>query len=216
MKPKLFKNVHIGDHSVIGEYCILGIPPRGKKSGQLSLKIGKRAQIRPFAVLYAGSTIGDNFETGTLVSIREDNFIGNNVVVGTGSTLEHGNTIGDRVRIHSGCFLEMADIESDVFIGPHVILTDDLHPPCPKYEICRKTVKIKRNAKIGAGVVILPGITIGRGALVGAGSVVTKDVPDNAVTAGNPSRVRKYIDELKCTKGLFKKPYDWLKLKKRG
>lgn len=211
MKFKIYENVVVGKGSVMGDFCILGLSPRGKRPGELRLKIGKRAIIRPFSVIYAGSVIGDNFETGTLVSIREDNDIGNNVVVGTGSTLEFGNRIGDRVRIHSGCFLEMAEIESDVFIGPHVILTDDLHPPCSKYKSCKGGVKIMKSAKIGAGAVILPGLTIGCNAVVGSGAVVTKDVPRNAVVVGNPAKFSKYINELKCHKGFLNKPYDKLK-----
>jgi acetyltransferase-like isoleucine patch superfamily enzyme len=61
-------------------------------------------------------------------------------------------------------------------------------------------VHIKRNVWIGVNVTILPGVTIGENAVVGAGTVVTKDVPDNAVVVGNPARVIRYLDAGKFNK----------------
>jgi len=52
---------------------------------------------------------------------------------------------------------------------------------------------VRKGASIGSGATILANVTIGENALVGAGSVVTKDVPANAVVAGNPARVLRYI-----------------------
>jgi maltose O-acetyltransferase len=63
--------------------------------------------------------------------------------------------------------------------------------------------------KIGAHSTLCPGVKIGRNALVGAGSVVTKDVPANAVAAGNPARVIKKITDLVCYIGAFERPYVW-------
>ncbi len=85
-------------------------------------------------------------------------------------------------------------IEDDVFIGPNVTFTNDKYPRSKGEWKLLKTV-VKKGASIGAGSVILPGITIGENAMVGAGSVVTKDVPPNAVVAGNPARVIKNISE---------------------
>ena len=209
MKSKIYKNVLIGKNTKIDPPCILGLPPRGKKAGEAALKIGDNSFIRSFSVIYADTKIGRNFQTGIRATIREDNIIGNNVKVGTSSVLEWGNRIGNNVRIHSRCFLEMAYIEDDVFVGPGVIMTDDPHPPCPKYSLCKGGVVIRKNAKIGAGAVLLPGVEIGKNALVGAGSVVVKNVKADEVVVGNPAKVISMIKDLKCIKKYFSRPYVW-------
>ena len=209
MNSKIYRNVIIDKNAKVGDGCILGLLPKDKKKEHAKLVIGTHSNIRPFTVIYTGSVIGNFFETGTHVSIREDNHIGNHVVVGTGSVLEIGNKIGNNVRIHSGCFMELAELEDNVFVGPCVVMTDDLHPPCPRFKDCVGGVKIRKNAKIGANSTILPGITIGLNALIGAGSVVTKNVPNNVVVAGNPAKIVKNLKELKCIKEFFDKPYDW-------
>jgi acetyltransferase-like isoleucine patch superfamily enzyme len=111
---------------------------------------------------------------------------------------------------HSGCFLELATIENDVFVGPHVVFTDDPHPMnCPRYAECKGGPVVRRLARIGANATLLPGVEVGEGALVGAGSVVVHDVPPGAVVAGNPARVIKQVAELTCPPGFFERPYVW-------
>jgi acetyltransferase-like isoleucine patch superfamily enzyme len=216
MKNLVYPNVTLGDNVVVEPPSIIGKPPRGVGPGEFLLRIGNNSLIRPFSTLYAGSDIGDHFQTGQGVSIREDNIIGNDVSVGTNSVLEFGNRIGNYSRVHSNCFLEQVTIGMYVFIGPHVVFTDDPHPmECPKYKECKGGVKVEDYARIGANSTILPGVKIGRNSLIGAGSVVTKDVPENAVVAGSPARVVKMIDELKCFRGFFEKPYEWSPYKKR-
>jgi acetyltransferase-like isoleucine patch superfamily enzyme len=206
----IFKNVLIGESSDISPFVILGKKPLGRSGRDLKLIIGKNANIRSFTTIYSGSKIGDFFSTGQNVSIREDNEIGDNVSIGTCSTVEFGNSIGDGTRIHSGCFLEMAKIGMNVFIGPNTVLIDDPHPmKCPYYKQCRGGVIIEDLAKIGANTTILAGVRIGKNSLIGAGSVVVKDVPPDEVHAGNPATFIKKIDDLKCEKGFFKKPYLW-------
>ncbi|NOZ64832.1 MAG: transferase [Caldiserica bacterium] len=206
---KIYENVNIGEGGLLESPCIIGKPPRGKKPGELPTVIGKNAIIRPFTTIYAGNTIGDNFQTGQGVSIREENVIGDKVSVGTNSVLEFGNNIGYGVRIHSGCFLERVKIGNYVFIGPHTVFTDDPHPPCPRYKECLGEVIVEDLVKIGANVTILPGVRIGRGALVGAGTVVTEDIPPGMVAVGNPVKIIKKTEDLKCFRNFFNAVYDW-------
>ena len=207
---QIYPNVEIGAGAVLEPPLVLGKPPRGKEPGELRLVIGEGAIIRPFTTIYAGTKIGDRFQTGQGVSIREDNELGSNVSIGTNAVLEFGNRVGEGSRIHSGCFLEMTIVEENVFIGPNVVFTDDPHPMgCPRYKECLGGVTVRELAKIGANSTLLPGVVIGRGSLIGAGSVVVKSIPDGVVAAGNPAQIIKKIEELKCHPGFFERPYVW-------
>ncbi len=202
-----YPGVVLGDGTVAEQPSIVGKPPRGCEPGDRELVIGAGGTIRSFTTVYAGSTIGDRFQTGHGVLIREDNVIGDDVSVGTNAVLEAGNRIGNRVRIHTGCFLELVTVEDDVFIAPNVVFADDPHPPCPRYEECVGGALVKQGARIGSNATILPGVVIGSGALVGAGSVVVEDVPDGMVVVGSPARVVKRVEELTCRSGLMERPY---------
>ena len=194
---RIFKNVKIGHNTKLGEFVVIGEIPRGRADGELLTEIGNNAVIRSHTVIYAGNKIGDNFQTGHLVMIREENDIGDNVSVGTSSVIEHHVKIGNNVRIHSQAFIpEESILEDGCWIGPNVVITNAMYPLSPNVKNELKGVTIRKNAKIGANATLLPGVEIGENALIGAGAVVTKDVPPNKVVVGNPAKIIKDIYDL--------------------
>jgi len=128
--------------------------------------------------------------------------IGNDVKIGTFVEIQRGAKIGDRCKISSHSFIcEGVTLEDEVFIGHSVTFTNDRYPRATNDGGGLQTdtdwtcvlTRVKRGASIGSGATLLCGITIGEKAIVGAGSVVTKDVPANAIVAGNPARVLKFL-----------------------
>lgn len=143
------------------------------------VKLGKNVRMHAFVNLY-GCTIGDDTRIGTFVEIQRGAHVGNNCKIQSHSFLCEGVTL-----------------EDEVFVGHSVTFINDRFPRAttdeglPKTDAdwhCERTI-VKRGASIGSGATILCGITIGERAIVGAGSVVTKDVPANAIVAGNPARI---------------------------
>ena len=200
-------NFRTGDNPKIGKYTLLGEYPENYPE---ILLIGDNPVIRSHSVIYAGCRIGNNFQTGHGVMIRENSIIGDNVSVGTHSVIEKSNNIGNGVRIHSNCFIpEFVVIEDNAWIGPGVTILNTLHPPCPKFSECAPGVVIGRNAKIGGNVTIGPKVTIGADAVIGYGSVVTKPVAPESVVVGNPAKIVKTKKELNCVMGFFERPYCW-------
>lgn len=194
---QVYRGVTLGKDTIIEAYCLIGVPPRGKKEGELETLIGEGAHIRSHTVIYGGNRIGNNLQTGNKVNIRESNNIGDDVSIGTLSVVEHHVEIGNRVRIHSQVFIpEYSVLEEDAWLGPNVVLTNARYPLSPDAKKNLMGPTIKRGAKVGANCTILPGVVIGEGALVGAGSVVTRDVPPSAVVVGNPARIIKQISDL--------------------
>lgn len=197
MSAQIFSNVLFADKPTVGAFCIVGEPPRGKKSGELQTRIGARAVIRSHTVIYAGNVIGEDFQTGHGVLIREENEIGNHVSIGSHSIVEHHVKIGNNVRLHSNVFVpEFSVLEDDCWLGPNVVVTNARYPQSKRVKENLRGAHIKRGAKIGANATLLPGVVIGENALVGAGAVVTHHVPDGAVVAGNPARVIKTVRDI--------------------
>ena len=147
------------------------------------VKLGRGVRIYAFTNLY-GCQIGDDARIGAFVEIQK------------------GARIGHRCKISSHTFIcEGVVLEDDVFVGHNVTFINDLCPRAtneaglPQTEADWKCVptRVERGASIGSGATLLCGVTVGQRAIIGAGSVVTRDVPADAVVAGNPARILRML-----------------------
>lgn len=187
------KGVKIGKNENIDKNVILGYCPE-RKISQKSLIIGDNVRLRSGTVIYLGSKIGNDFETGHNVVIREENILGNNVSIWSNTLIDYGCVIGNNVKIHSNVYVaQFTTIEDDVFIAPGVVIANDRYPISDERYL--KGPTIKRGAKIGINASILPYITIGEFSLIGAGSVVTEDIPPYSLAYGVPAKVMKKITQ---------------------
>jgi acetyltransferase-like isoleucine patch superfamily enzyme len=159
--------------------------------------LGRDVKLSGFVNLY-GCEVGDDTKIGAFVEIQKN------------------AKIGRRCKISSHSFVcEGVTIEDNVFIGHGVTFINDSYPRATGAEGKLQTeadwsvepTVVKSGASVGSGATILSRVTIGENAVVGAGSMVTKDVPRNAIVAGNPAKVLRYLagDELETltTRGAF-------------
>ena len=181
----------LGPNARIYEPVTIGFPSRDR-IGCENFKgaiIGRNALIREGTTIYCDVEIGDDFQCGHHVLIRERTRIGSRVAVGTATVIEGDTTIGNDVRIQSLAFIPTRTvIGNGVFIGPHAVLTNDRYPPLGRPEL--RGPVLKDRSVIGANATVLAGIVIGEGACVAAGAVVTRDVPPRRLAIGVPAQVR--------------------------
>jgi UDP-2-acetamido-3-amino-2,3-dideoxy-glucuronate N-acetyltransferase len=146
---------------------------------------------RQNCVISEDARIGAGTRIGNFVFIRERTAIGNNCSIGSYCDIEGEVVIGDLVSLQSGCYLTRGVvIEDEVFCGPRVVTMNDkvICYRRPALSFDRRAPRILRAARIGGASVLCPGVTIGENALVAAGAVVTRDVPDRTIVAGNPAQ----------------------------
>jgi acetyltransferase-like isoleucine patch superfamily enzyme len=147
------------------------------------VKLGREVRLSRFINLY-GCEVGDQTKIGAFVEIQKNAIVGRNCKISSHTFICEGVTI-----------------EDNVFIGHGVTFINDSYPRATALDGQLQTEKdwrlemtvVKRGASIGSGATILSNVTIGENAIVGAGSVVTCDVPPNAIVAGNPARVLRTI-----------------------
>ena len=149
------------------------------------VRFGANVKLSKFINLY-GCSIGDNTKIGAFVEIQKN------------------ATIGKNCKISSHTFIcEGVDIEDGVFVGHSVTFINDSYPRAvtgngelqTEQDWAVERTVVKKGASVGSGSTILSNVVIGENAIIGAGSVVTKDVPANAIVAGNPAKLFRYITE---------------------
>ena len=181
---------------VADDDVILGYAPR--RASADTLVLGPNARLRSGTVIYAGSEIGGDFQTGHHVVVREGTRIGDHVSVWSNSVIDYGCVVGSRVKIHCNCYIaQFTELEDGAFLAPGVTIANDLFPGRGSSASAMAGPLIRSCAQIGANVTILPYVTIGEQAIIGAGSVVTRDIPPGMVAYGNPAVPKRPVEELR-------------------
>lgn len=163
--------------------------------------MSNRPQIHSSAEIGEGVCVGDGTMIWHFVQIRPDVQIGENCILGRDVYIDAEVRIGNNVKIQNRTSIyKDCVLEDGVFVGPHVVFTNDRFPRSINPDGTLKSTDdwvsgsthVGRGASIGAGSVILPSTQIGAFALIGAGSVVTKDVAPHEIVVGNPARLVGY------------------------
>jgi acetyltransferase-like isoleucine patch superfamily enzyme len=186
------------DYAVVGKQPTLSARSTAAREELPPLELGPGTVVSTGAVVFAGTSVGERVIVGDQSCVRERCIIGDDVVIGRGALVENDTAIGARSNIQAEAYVTAySTLEDDVFIAPCVVTTNDnFMGRTEKRHALRRGPTIRRGARIGGAVILLPGIEIGEEAFVGAGAVVLKDVPARAVVVGNPARqIREVPDE---------------------
>lgn len=162
-----------------------------KRSSELCFKINHTMPTTPECRELIEELFNNELDKSTIINPPIFTLLGNTIKLGKGIVLMNG------FQCMSAGGLT---IEDNTLISLNCTIATNNHDFYDRPVITCKPVHIKKNVWIGVNVTILAGVTIGENAIIGAGSVVTKDIPDNAIAVGNPARVIKYLDAEKFKK----------------
>ena len=193
----LGEGVKVLEHAVVGKQPTLSPRSTAKREPLEPTVLGDGAIVSTGAIVFAGTRIGARAIVGDQACIRERVALGDDVVVGRGSLVENDTTIGAMTKIQAMAYITAySTLEEHVFIAPCVQTTNDNWMGRTEKRFGNvKGPTIRRGARVGGGVVLLPGIEIGEEAFVGAGAVVTKDVPPRTVVVGVPARALREVPD---------------------
>ena len=159
-------------------------------------------RIHPEALVSPDAAIGEGTSVWRNAQIREGARLGRGCMIAQAVYIDYGVVIGDHVKIENASSLHHGvELEEGVFVGPHVVFTNDKLPRAINPDgslkgrddwVCGQTL-VRYGAAVGANVVVVTGVTIGRWAMIGSGAVITKDIPDHALALGNPARVVGWV-----------------------
>ena len=213
---KLGEEVQIGDHTTlcqqvtlgkgcnVGSSSTLGRLPRPASTSTVKVQddlapliMGSEGIVGCSAVLYAGTTYGDQVFVGDRAVVRERCIIGHNTVIGSGVAVENDTRIGPFTKIQTGAYITAyTEIEDHVFIAPMVTTTNDnfMGRTEKRFKLV-KGAKIGRGARIGGASILLPGIKVAPETFVAAGALVTKDTVERKVVMGFPAKELREVPE---------------------
>ncbi len=189
----------ISDAAFVEEHVIIGKPEKGYAVGHTypgagaDSLIGAGVVLRAGVIMYAGTEIGAGTVIGHHTLLRSFVSVGEDTQLGHNLTVERATRIGSWVRCSPGTHITSSCVLADrVFLGAGVRTVNDRyliwHDPEQEPDLIPPSFGY--GARVGSGATILAGVSIGDHALVGAGSVVTHDVPADAVAYGVPARIR--------------------------
>jgi len=210
-----FTIIHAGvtleDNMKIGAYCEIGIDTPLAKEKMLT--IGKNSNIRSKAVIYIGSNIGDELQTGHSITIRENSIIGKGVQLGNRTDVQGDCEIGNYTKMHADVHIgKMSKVGNYCWLFPEVLLTNDPTPPSSDL----LGAILEDYVVVASKSLLMPGILVKQNAVISAGSLVNIDIPEGKLAQGNPAKIICDANILRLKTDIRIKAYPWYKRFFRG
>lgn len=206
----IYDNVVLEDDVIIANDCIIGEPVNSYYTDIDHYKnpdtiVSRGSLIRSHAIIYAGCILGEYFQSGHRVTVREYSKFGNHCSLGTLDDIQGYVEIGNYCRLHSNVHVgQGTKLGNFVFVYPYTIFTND---PTPPSDVCMGPI-VGDYSQIATGSILLPGVKVGRHCLIGAGSIVNRDVNDFMLVLGCPAKEVKKVQDIK-SKDTGEAHYPW-------